>query len=314
MDDKIVDIYNLDNLKSDFNYFTIKITFENNKIYSLEIDGELHNKNKLDRLISKNIFIINLYDIIDEYGYDCMLIGIKFKIHNINKQIIYSSNNKYEQSIYDGQIILDDIDDKFEIQIAKLSEQNSKKITGSIQIDIYELLESKKSHHESIRSYTQYYYDPFDVHDFCCLKLPTPYLKILKYNVKLDIPDKINKCIRKYEIPFVEKNMEGTIQLECYSNCSKYFYYVITKIVYNGTIIDCMQNYKCDCSEYASLDYIRTDNKFSNKIKMCWCFLNKLYKIIKELKLEFIFIKKEDLIKSLNLKNNIESICRYYKI
>lgn len=312
MDDKIVDIYNLDSLKSDCNYFTMRITLENSKIHSFEIDGESHNKNKINIHQSQKMLFINLYDIIEEYNYDCTLIGIKFKIHNINQEISYVSSMKSDKSIYDGQIIIDDIYDKFQIQFYKSSE--NEKITGSIQINIYELAESRKSQHENIRNYLQYYYDVLDVNEFCYLKIPTIYFKILKNYVKLDIPLKCNKVVKKYEIPFIQKNIEGTVQLECYSNCSIYFYYVITRIVYNGSIIDTTQNYKCDCSEYTTLDYIRTDNKFTNKIKMCWCFLDKLYKILKELKLYTIYIKKEDLIKRLNFENDVDSISRYYKV
>lgn len=47
---------------------------------------------------------------------------------------------------------------------------------------------------------------------------------------------------------------------------------------------------------------------------MCWCFLDKLYKILKELKLYTIYIKKEDLIKRLNFENDVDSISRYYKV
>lgn len=311
MDDKIVNIYDLDNLKTDCNYFTIKITFENDKIYSLEIDGESHNKNKIIIIPSSKILFLNLYDIIEDYGYDYMLVGIKFKIHNINTPIGYRTYKKSEKSIYDGQIIIDDIQEKFQIDLIK-----GEKISGSVQINIYELMRSKISHHDNFRNYSQFYMEPFDISsNFYCLKLLTSYLKIFKHNVKLDIPGKINKCIRKYEIPFVEKNMEGTIQLECYINCSRYIYYVISRIAYNGAIIDTIQNNKCDCSEYATLDYIKTDNKFTNRIKSCWCFLDKVYRIFGELKLYCIFIKKEDLIKSLNLKNNIENlnIIRYFK-
>jgi hypothetical protein len=298
----IVDIYNLDNLKTDCSYFTIKITFDNDKIHSLEIDGELHNKNKINiNYFNKFRPIFNLYDIIDDYGYDNILIGIKFKIHNINTQIIYRSENMYESSVYDDEIIIDKIVNKnFKIEFRKY--MTIEKITGSIQINIYELKQSNISPYSFKYSDLEYYSEKFRIpNNFYILKLDTPYFKIHKAYTDLNIPKCVNKIFKNYEIPFIHNNVEGTIQLECYCNCSIYLYYLITKIVYNGTIIDIVQNNKCACNEYSVLDYIKTSSKFYNRKKKCLCFLIKLNNLLKELKLYHVFIKKDIFKEKLNL-------------
>lgn len=307
MGDKIVDIYNLNNLKTDCNYFTMKITFDNDKIYSLEIDGETHNKNKIDiNYYNKNIIILDLYKILEDYGFDNQLFGIKFKIHNINLQITYISYHIYEESVYDGEIVIDNIiNHKFKIEFRKIL--HTEKITGYIQLNIYELINIlpllPNKYNETLKILNNLY----------ILNLDTQYFKINKNFVNLDIKNRINKVIKKYELPFYQKNIEGTVQIECYSNCSKYFYYIITRIVYNGTIIETIQNNKCNCDEYNALDFIKTESIFYNREKKCRCFLTKLYKLLKELKIESIFIKKNDILQNLNLKEMCE-IMSYFKM
>jgi hypothetical protein len=226
---------------------------------------------------------------------------------------MYTSYNIHENSVYDGEIIIDDIiNDKFQIEFRKTS--SIEKITGYIQINIYELQQSNISRHESIRCFTQYYSETLNIfNNHYILKLDTPYFKINKNFVNLDIKNRINKVIKKYELPFYQKNIEGTVQIECYSNCSKYLYYIITKIVYNGTIIETIQNNKCNCDEYNALDFIKTESIFYNRKKKCWCFQTKLYTLLKELKIECILIKKDDILQILNLKEMCE-IISYFKM
>lgn len=314
MDDKIVDIYNLDNLKTDCSYFTIKITFDNDKIYSLEIDGESHNKNKIKlNYYNKQRLVLNLYDIIDDYGYDNILIGMKFKIYNMYTQIIYRSENINENSLYDDEIIIDNIiNENFKIEFRKYI--SDEKITGSIQINIYELKQSNITpytfkYSDFKYSNIEYYSGKINIpNNFYVLKLDTSYFKIYKDYVNLNISNRVNKIIKIYEIPFIQHNIEGTIQLECYSNCPIYFYYLITKIVYNGTIIDTVQNNKCMCNEYSALDYIKTSSKFYNRKKKCWCFLYKLYNLLTDFKLYYIYIKKDIIKQILNLNEICELI------
>jgi hypothetical protein len=86
MKNKIIDIYNLDKLKSDSDYFTMRITIQNDEICSLEIDGETHNKNKI--IITKKktySTILDINNIITEHGYNNCMIGIKFKIKELEQ-------------------------------------------------------------------------------------------------------------------------------------------------------------------------------------------------------------------------------------
>jgi len=296
--DNIVDIYNLNNLKIDDDYFTIKIIFEKNKIYSLEINGELQNKNKIDSYYyNSHRFIINLYDIIKDYGYNNKQISIKFKIYNINDSIIdYRSDNIAGISLYDGQIINDCIKKKFQINLQVLFE----KITGSIQINIHKIKQSEKIYNNINYEYLEIL-ETFNEHYFLHLD-DISYLRIKKYSLCFDeMPIQINKIIKTYELPFISStSTEGTIEIECYKNCSEYLYYIITKINYNGYIIDFVQNNKCICDEYTMLDYIKTDNKFYNRKKKCRCFINKIYKLLTELNLGTIKIKKNIFEQKLN--------------
>jgi hypothetical protein len=312
MDDKIINIYNLDNLKTDCNYFTMRITIENDKIYSFEIDGEMHNKNKI-KILKDSLYSskLELSHIIKDYGYNSCLIGIKFIIYNIDTFIDYRSIT-FNGCIYDGQIIIDNIGDIFELEIGK----KFPIVNGYIQINIYELKTSIEKnlgynylyncrHDNEYINPDKYFYN---------LKSTTIYFKILYENMNQCIKKykNLNKLIKIVEIPFTSNNKEGLLHIEMYKPCSSYCCCLITKIVYDENIIDTVQNNKCNCNHYELLDYIKTDNKFFNKQKMCYCFAEKLFKKLRELDIVSYKIDKKIFIDKFYISD--EEILRHFYI
>lgn len=314
MNEKIVDIYNLDYLKTDCNYFTIRILFQNNQITNLEIDGETHNKKKipLSRQMEGHRIYLRLIDIIEDYGFDLSLIGIKIN-HNINNRIRYISNFTLDNSVYNGQVIIDHIEDKCTFEFNKNS------LNGYIQINIYEILPSylkfkslnNKLFNMSISIKNIVYNSRFNneiinrVDNYYTFGRGTKYFRIYSdcFNNLKGIK---NKYIKLIELPFTDYNKEGTLQLECYKICNSYYYFVISKIIYSGEIITTTQNTKCDCTDYQLINYVKTDNEFFNKTKMCWCHFNKINNKLRELKILNYQIEKNIFEEKLQLKFSCE--------
>lgn len=318
MNNKIVDIYNLDNLKTDTYYKTFRITFENDLIYSFEIDEELHSKNKIKPIETKPYLdIFDLTNIIKEYIYNECLIGIKFIIHNIETSVKFNSN-VFSDYIYDGQIVIDNIikNKYFELEIGKkLLIKN-----GYIQINIYKLkstilFDENKiinsvytcRHNNEYVNPDKYFYNLKSTTLF--IKLPYRNIDKLKCNIKHS-----DRLIKTIEIPFTSNNNEGTLHVEMYRPCKDYYYFLITKIIYNGSIIDSVQNNKCYCVEYKLQDYIKTHNKFFNRQKMCLCFARKLSFKLNEMNIKFYKIDKNILIDKLYIYKDEEEILRYFYI
>lgn len=306
MDNKIIDIYNVNNLKTDCKYFTMRITILNNEIYSFEIDGETHNKNKIKFEKDKTVLkILKLSQIIKEYGYNENLIGIKFILHNIDSPVYYKSTI-FSDDIYNGQIIFDNIINIFDIMF-----EQKLPINGYVQINIYKL---KILSRISVNDYLilDYEYINPDKY-FYNLKSSTFYFKIKSYNINKYIKEynNFNKLIKIDEIPFTSNNKEGTLQIEMYKPCNNYYCCLITKINYNGYIIDMIQNIKCNCIGYELLDYIKTENKFYNRQKMCICFAKKLYLKLNEINIKYYKIHK-NILNNKFYMNSDGGIQRYF--
>jgi hypothetical protein len=308
MDNKIIDIYNLDNLKTDCKYFTMRITILNDEIYSFEIDGETHNKNKINIIKNKTFSnILELSQIIKEYGYNETLIGIKFILHNIDTPVNYKSTI-FTDDIYNGQIIYDNIINIFELNIGK----KLPIINGYVQINIYKLKILLKI---SVNDYLilDYEYINPDKY-FYNFKSSTFYFKVKYNNMNKFIKEynNFNKLIKIDEISFTSNNKEGTLQIEMYKPCKNYYCCLITKINYNGYIIDMIQNIKCNCIEYELLEYIKTENKFYNRQKMCICFAKKKYLKLNEINIKYYKIDKNILINKFYMNNDKNEIQRYF--
>jgi hypothetical protein len=313
MDDKIIDIYDLDNLKTNCNYFTMRITISNDKIYSFEIDGESHNINKINTVkTDKFSNVFELSHIIKDYGYNECLIGIKFQTHNIDTFKRFKSTF-FCDYIYDGQIIIDNIKDIFELDIGK----KFPILNGHIQIYIYELKISLDEN-KSVNSLYNCIHDNEYIHPdkyYYNLKSTTLYFKITYGTMDRHIREykNSNKLIKTIEIPFTSNNKEGTLQIEMYKPCTSYCCCLITKIIYNEYIIDTVQNNKCNCIQYELLDYIKTDNIFYNRQKMCFCFSRKLFVKLNEMNIKYYKIDKNILTEKCYIQFD-EDILRYFYI
>lgn len=303
MNDKIINIYNLDNFKTDCNYFTIRILFQNNEIINLEIDGETHNKKKitLSQQPQSDLLFLQFIDLINEYGFDHTLIGIKIN-HNINECVNYFSNNIRYKGVYNGQVIIDHIVDKFTFVF------NKGFLNGYIQINIYEIY---SCYVKSMGVYLNAIVFDYNFHSVITKTINynyrfsnrTIYFKIRSefFQYLTDNKSIKNKYIKLIELPFANK--EGKIHLECYKICNMYYYFVISKIIYDGEIITMTQNIKCDCIDYLLINFVKTENEFSNKIKRCTCFLNRIFKKLTELKIYEYDIPKNIFEEKLQLKD-----------
>lgn len=314
MDDKIiVDIYDLDNLKTDCEYKTIRINIIDDKIYSLEIDREIHNINKIEISETKLLTILDFTEIIKKYCYYGCLIGIKFILQNIETHVKFNSEI-FHDYIYDGQIIIDKINDIFELEIYKKSPITN----GYIQINIYKL-KLFSDEYKIMNSLYNCRHDNEYVNPdkyFYNLKSTTLFIKLSYDHMNTIIKEykHNNKLIKTIEIPFLSNNIEGTLQCELYKPCKYYCYFLIIKIIYNGSIIDTIQNTKCNCIEYELQDYIKTHNKFFNRQKMCLCFVRKLFFKLNNMNIKYYKIDKNILIDELYINKTFDEILRYFYI
>lgn len=89
-----------------------------------------------------------------------------------------------------------------------------------------------------------------------------------------------HKLIKKLQIPFVHKNKNGTLYLECYDNTSKYYRYIIEKISYDDITINFIQTKKCKCNIF-KIQHV-DDDKFVRGLK-CICFHKKILQKIESI-------------------------------
>lgn len=98
----------------------------------------------------------------------------------------------------------------------------------------------------------------------------------INYNPKRNLNIK-NKLLEKIQVPFVHRNENGMLYLECYDNMTSKYYYIIEKIIYCGQTIDFIQKEKCRCKIYKIL-HTNKKNIFVQRGMKCICFYNKLAK------------------------------------
>ena len=209
--DNIIDIYNLDNLKVDNNYLSLKLYIENDKLSGLIIDDEPCNLNKIKVINKLYTTRIILDKIIKEFEYDECIVAIKIKIYNLNNQISYRGLFNAIYGIYDEQIFIEklsyiDIDYKCDDIPAN----------GYIHIIIYDIDKICLDYKDKINllkySYDSINFDKLAKGQSINFLGHTKYLQIHRQYINNDISS-INKLIKIIEISIMNNNINGTIEI-----------------------------------------------------------------------------------------------------
>ncbi len=281
----IVDIYNLDNLQINESLLTLRLTIKDDKFISLGVNGESEDLSKIFMRNANYNVSINLASTMKKYNYVCHLLAIKFEIYNLGN-IKFVSENCLEESLCNGQVFIDIIHTMFRLDYYINYED---KCSGYIQITLCKVFPLQPKLPEKPKNDAHMFNELFYLlgkcnymHQYVNARNENYILNINVSHFRIDekyymgsTHNICNKIIRKIELPFIERNSkaDGALYIECYKP-SRFYYFVIEKVIYRNEVINTIQYNKCSCSQYRAKDLIKSNSEIFNRIKKCACFLH----------------------------------------
>ncbi len=310
MDKKIVDIYNLDNFNLNSNLTNIKIYIEKNKIVSLKINEENFMLKNIIQNKNGNELTIKFKNIIESMDFIYVVAAIKIKIYNIKSPIILDAYNIYSNELFNEQILIDELNENFQLIMPDFYNNDKKKETGNIQIIISPLLCSYPY---------DYIYNNQNNYEFISPNKKSEYiltksLIYIKTHSSYIIDKYINlsdKLLKKIHINFKSELNGGILEFECYKPTENY-YFVLTKIILNDRTIITKNNH-CDCEMCIFLNKFKSINELQNKTNICRKTLLKISSILIDYKIKNFIIDLTEFKKKFNFYKYYDAVCVYTK-
>ena len=316
----ICDIYDLGNLKSEINFYSIKLFFKNNQLKNILLNGdEVNNISLYIKSSQSYITTINIYKLLQnknikiDYNSNYKIIITNKNLKNRIKAI---TENMCEQYLYKKHEIIDYMT-YFDLVIFESLTEEEDLNAGESVIDIllYKINLKEDSSYCSLSRFINKYALSTNNRDMCffddtkyqlTLMCKTIYMKesYKKYS---------NNLIKSISVPiyFDNKRNKGELILNYYQPSIDQAVFILKKIInYNTSEVKYItQNYKCSCETMNHMNKkISKDKKISleEELKICNCF------IIKN-KIETFKIEESVLIDRLNLyKYTVFDIITYY--
>ncbi len=328
---KVVDIYNLDNLKTQIKRYSIKFCF-NKDLHKISVDDKCITDHEIDNHLSqKDSWIVNKYNKLKTIDMHSIfkkldvklpesLYKIHYKQHNHNDVVNIITKQNIKRSPLTDDIYIDKLFPIFKISLFSRSMENDNNTFFEIiitEVDgdniITKYVINSVSHYicNDNNGYMQLFghnlytiYFIIDSMAFDTFRFNLKHnLNISKsrdiYNTKVvpaanEIKESVKK-IKSYELPIcINQKDKGILIVDLYypKLCSHTF--ILKKIINLRTqeYFTLTQSLDCNCSEYLLRNKVCTDQFFKD-LKSCICFIKKNIKRLPE-----IYIKKSDIYKT----------------